>query len=186
MVPSIFVITGPPGAGKTSVASALMGAAPHGLHIPVDDLRLWVAGGLADSVPWTDETERQFQLAERAACAVTRSYHKAGYSIAIDHCRNLPRLDRMIGEGLFGLPVRRVLILPALEVCLARNTARTNKTFDPEVLVDTINETHARYRESNQEGWEVFSDAESSSDDIAARLLSALAKTDAPSLIADD
>lgn len=152
------------------MAASLMASAERGLHVPVDDLRLWVAGGLADSVPWTDETERQFQLAERAACAVTRTYLKAGYSVAIDHCRNLPRLNRMIGEGLYGLPVSRVLILPPLEVCLARNAARTNKTFDPQVLIETIVETHARYGDSDQEGWLVLSDPAPSPEEIANRL----------------
>lgn len=154
-----------------------MGSAARGLHIPVDDLRLWVIGGLADSVPWTDETERQFQVAERAACAVTRTYLKAGFWVAVDHCRNLPRLNRMIGEGLFGLPVRKVLLLPPLEVCLARNEARTNKTFDPLVLVDTIVETHARYCESDQVGWEVVCDPDLSTDEIVAGLTNATGVT---------
>ena len=47
----IFLLSGTPGAGKSSVATALMQHFEFGLHIPVDDLREWVVSGLADPVP---------------------------------------------------------------------------------------------------------------------------------------
>ncbi|MCA0361335.1 MAG: hypothetical protein LCH41_09795 [Armatimonadetes bacterium] len=132
----------------------------HGVVIPIDDLRLWVRSGLADSVPWTDETERQFTLAEEGAFRLALVYLSAGFDVWIDHCRNLPRwenlLDSFAGE-LAEVEVRKILVLPALEVNLAHNASRTNKDFDPALLVETIEGTYARYEADlpGVQGWEI-------------------------------
>ncbi len=152
----ITFISGPPGAGKTSLCLAFLTQVELGLHLPVDDLRGWVVAGMSDSVPWTEETERQFQIAERAACAVARTYADAGFTVAIDHCRNPQRLDELIRDELEGYEVRKVLLLPDLETNLLRNATRTNKSFDPAILEKTIRFTSAAYREGIPEGWQVI------------------------------
>lgn len=77
-------------------------------------MRHWVVGGLSDSVPWTDETERQFQVAEEAVCDVALRYQGAGFAVLIDHCRNLERLDRLVHERLSHVPVVKICVLPSL------------------------------------------------------------------------
>jgi adenylylsulfate kinase-like enzyme len=160
----IFVVTGPPGAGKTTLASALIRRFGFAAHIPVDDLRLWVKSGLSDSVPWTDETERQFQVAEAAACSVARTYADSGFAVVIDHCRNLARLDALVKEHLSKHNSVKVCLLPPLETSLSRNLSRTNKGFDTRVLEDTIRFVDQAYRESNKDGWLVLDNAELSLD----------------------
>lgn len=127
----------------------------HGVHLPVDDLRLWVVSGMSDSVPWTDETERQFQIAEKASCAVARTYEEAGFSVAVDHCRNPKRLDEVVATYLSDLPVCKVLLLPELEANLQRNIERTNKEFDPAILEETIRFTNEHYRVAGPD-WKVI------------------------------
>lgn len=152
----ITFVTGPPGAGKTTLSEGLVAGVEFGVHIPVDDMRLWVKSGLADSVPWTDESERQFQVAEEAAVAVARRYQAAGFLAVIDHCRNVARLDSLIAGHLADRPVRKVLLLPLLEANLRRNRDRTNKDFDPAILDDTIRFTNDMFRKSAAEGWIVI------------------------------
>lgn len=143
---------------------------PRGLHIPVDDLRLWVSSGLSDSVPWTDETERQFQIAEESAMLVATRYQDAGFAVAIDHCRNIPRLDSITSTWLCDRNVVKVLLLPDLEVNLKRNRDRTNKDFDPGILDDTIRFTNDAFREANATGWRVIDNTTLSVDDSLSLL----------------
>jgi cytidylate kinase len=168
----IYFVSGPPGSGKTTLCRALMDTYSKGLHLPVDDLRLWVTSGLADSVPWTEETERQFQIAEKAACAVARTYSQAGFMVAVDHCRNPQRLDEVIAENLSDLSVRKVLLLPDLETNLQRNLDRTNKEFDPAVLQDVIRFTNERYRLELSPNWLVIDNTDLTVEETLNRIRS--------------
>ena len=67
-VPSLFMITGTPGAGKSTVATALMQRFPFGIHVPVDDIRDWVVSGIAyPGRDRSEETTRQMHLARQGA-----------------------------------------------------------------------------------------------------------------------
>ena len=136
----------------------------------MDELRAWVVRGVADSVPWTDETEAQFRIAESAAFDVARRYRDAGFAVAIDHCRNPARLD----EATLGIETIKILLLPDLATNLRRSHTRTNKPFDPRLLDGTIEYTNARYRENVGADWLVIDnseiDVETTVDRILARL----------------
>jgi chloramphenicol 3-O-phosphotransferase len=139
----IFLITGTPGAGKTSAATMLMRRFPFGLHIPVDDLREWVVSGLADPVPtWTDETTRQFHLARQAASYTARLYADAGFAVAIDDVVFPDEAEALFVAPLSGYTLRKVLLRPGVEMALSRNAQRTNKSYNTAGLVETIRNVH--------------------------------------------
>jgi len=152
----IFWISGPPAAGKSTLCEALLKEFAYGFHLRVDDLRNWVTSGFSDSVPWTEETERQFQIAEGAACVLAAHYQDVGFTVAVDHCRNLPALERSIQPNLGGRPIVKVCLMPDLELNLHRNATRTNKPFGPDLLVETIVYTNTNYRKQVPPGWLVI------------------------------
>lgn len=173
--PPIFWISGPPAAGKTTLCGALLDRFERGFHLPVDDLRGWVVRGMADSVPWTNETERQFQIAEGAVCDVARRYRGAGFAVAVDHCRNPRRIEAVLEEAK--LQAVKVLLMPDLDVNLERNHGRTNKPFDPRLLDETIEYTNRNYRIEIPAGWHVIDTSALSVAETVDRLLNLRAPT---------
>ncbi|RYG36530.1 phosphotransferase [bacterium] len=167
----IFWISGPPAAGKSTLCGALLARFEFGVHIPVDDLRPWVVSGFADSVPWTDETERQFQIAEQAVCGVVRPYHRNGFAVAVDHCRNMRRLEEVIRSELSDLPVLKICLMPELSVNLHRSHTRTNKPFDPHMLDETILHTNANYRQDRLPGWHVIDNTTMTVEETVEKIL---------------
>jgi len=135
----IYLISGVPGAGKTTVARALCARFPQAVHVPGDDLRDLVVSGFASALdPWTDEHSRQFSLSWRAGASIARRYADAGFTAVIDDVVRGEDLRRDFYPELRDRPLRKVLLKPTLEMALARSRQRTTKTFDPQRLEAVI------------------------------------------------
>ena len=121
----ILILTGPPGAGKTSVATALADRYDRVAHIPVDGLRHFITP-TGYRAPGKPGFERQQQLAIRNACDLARNFMAERFAVIIDDIApEHEQLDAYI-EGLkdAGVPVHYVRLLPSLEVCRERNRGR--------------------------------------------------------------
>ncbi len=169
----IFIISGAPGAGKSTVSIALLQKFSRGIHIPVDELREWVVSGIAQPIPvWSEETTRQFNLAREGAARLARLYARAGFAVAIDDVLFEDDARQAYLPFLEGCPVYKVLLLPELTRAQERNRSRTNKAFDTRLLQDTIREIDAALRRQElSENWLVLDSSELDAGQTAQAIL---------------
>jgi adenylylsulfate kinase-like enzyme len=150
----VYVITGQVSAGKSTLAKALLARHPFGVHVDVDELREMVVSGLAGPLEWTAETSRQFDLALRSAAAIAAVYHAAGFAVAIEGSVDPVAASEHVADAGLAQSTVGVVLLPQVEVALARNAERTTKGFDTAVLDEVIRRLDGEIRtDPLPQGW---------------------------------
>jgi ADP-ribose pyrophosphatase YjhB (NUDIX family)/chloramphenicol 3-O-phosphotransferase len=124
---TVMIVTGPAGAGKTTVARELCRRFERAAHIAVDKLRHMVVSGYASPLPGqadAEEARRQGQLARRNAAALARNFAGAGFHAVIDDVlERREELDEYLA-ALAGCTVACVTLLPTVEALHARDAGR--------------------------------------------------------------
>lgn len=172
----IILITGAPASGKSSVAKAILTYFEFGIHIPVDTIREFVVSGIAHPVAWSDETARQFRLAEQATCQMADIYSGADFAVVIDHCEAPGVLNDMVENRLADWDVLKVVLQPSLEENLMRNYSRSNKDFESSVLVESIKRLNPMFRSNSDDfnDWHRLDNSEWTVAQTAARVIKLL------------
>jgi cytidylate kinase len=121
----LVVVTGPPGAGKSSVSEELVKSRTPSALLPGDSFFAMIKRGYV--LPWLPQARRQNGVVIEAAAAAAGRLSAIGF-VVYDGVLGpwfLPTFVR--GAGL--VEVHYVILLPPLEVCLDRVRRRVDHGF---------------------------------------------------------
>ena len=138
---SLLVITGPPGAGKSTVARIVVDRFEPSVLVAGDEFFGFLARGAIP--PWLPASQHQNEVVTRAAAAATAQYASDDYMTVYDGIVGpwfLPRF--FAATGLDRLDY--VLLLPSMEVCVEHVRTRDGHGFTDEAATRKMHDEFAR------------------------------------------
>lgn len=138
---SLLIVTGPPGAGKSTVSRALAARFERSALVGGDAFFAFVARGAIP--PWLPESHPQNEVVTRAAALATGQFVDGGYDTVYDGVVGPWFLPTFAGAtGLASL--HYVILLPSVDQCVERVLTREGQEFVGEPAARHMHEHFAR------------------------------------------
>jgi cytidylate kinase len=141
----ILIVTGPPGAGKTTMARALVDRFDLAVLLEGDAyFRSVVRGWIA---PWTPPARHQNTVVTQAMATSAGEFARGGYAVVIEGIIGPWFLDTFV-PAAGGVPVHYLIVRPSADVAMARAVAREAPALvDPAPIAQMYDafESHSGY-----------------------------------------
>ena len=161
----LVVITGPPGAGKSTVAGLLAAEFDTSALVEGDAFFAFLAGGAIE--PWLPAAHRQNEVVIRAAAAAAGRFVAGGYSTVYDGILGPWFLaDFAAATALDHL--HYAVLLPSVERCVAQVAGRTGHGFTDEAATRHM---HRDFAAADIEQRHVLADSPGPAGETAAEVL---------------
>lgn len=134
----ILILTGPPGVGKTTVASTFAARSARAVHLESDVFFRFIRSGYVE--PWKQEAHEQNQTVMRIVAHAASSYGAAGYLTIIDGivipAWFLPPVRDALQDA--GHRVAYAVLRAPLSVCRARAQVRAREPLGDRGAIERL------------------------------------------------
>ena len=160
----LAVVTGPPGAGKSTVAHALAARFDHSVLVPGDAFFGFLARDAI--VPWLPAADSQNEIVIRAAAAATGRFVAGGYATVYDGVLGPWFLPDFAAEAALD-HLSYIILLPSVEQCVDRVANRLGHGFTDE---DATRQMYREFARADINERHVLADLRGPADGTAAEI----------------
>lgn len=167
----VVVLTGPPGAGKSTVARLLTDTLDPGVHLHSDDFWHFIKRGAIP--PYLPESHRQNAVVVDVLAGAAFGYARGGYHVVVDGIVGPWFLDAFrTAHGDPAIPLHYVVLRPDQDTTLRRATSR-----GPDALTaaEPVRSLHRQFSGLAELEAHVVDSTRLTAEETARRVLSGIA-----------
>ena len=171
--PSVLILTGPPGAGKTSAARLLSQRFGPGVHLESDLFFGFVTSAFVE--PWRPESQRQNEVVMRTVGEAAASYARGGYFTVVDGIVIAHRFLATVRDAIAadGHEVAYAVLTAPLPICIERVASREGPELSDPAVVEQLWDEFADLGEYGSHAIPVAASSPAEIADTLARRLAA-------------
>ncbi|HUB99544.1 MAG TPA: AAA family ATPase [Solirubrobacterales bacterium] len=169
--PPVLILTGPPGAGKTTTAGILAARSDSAVHLEADLFFSFIRSGYVE--PWRPESHEQNGLVMRIVGEAAAAYAAAGYFTIVDGIV-IPRWYLGPLREVFAaadLAVAYAVLRPSLSTCISRIDDREGGPLAEPAVIEQLWDEFAALGEFERNAIEVDDERPEEAADAISRLL---------------
>ncbi|HZT96471.1 MAG TPA: AAA family ATPase [Chloroflexota bacterium] len=163
-VSELIIITGPPGAGKSTVAAVVAKMVDRSALIAGDSFFGFLVDGI---LPWLSEAQAQNEIVTEAAASAAGRYAAGGYVTVYDGVVGPWFLTRFFSAARVDA-LHYAVLLPPVEVCIQRVRRRPTHGFTD---ADVTRQIHHQFASSSIPSTHLILNPAEDPEDAAAQIV---------------